>query len=122
MYSSSSGGGSGGYGEEMLVVEVVTLCGWASTSGCSSEMLVEGVVTSCGWVSTTGCAPETSDVGVLSLCGCSSPAKANASADCFACLDKALYVLRKCSALPALNHIKDRKAQAMTRLRTRFER
>ena len=44
IYSSSSGGGSGGNGEETLVEGVVTLCGWASVSGFSSGMLVKGVV------------------------------------------------------------------------------
>lgn len=114
----------------MFVEGVISLCGRASISGCSSDIFVGGVVNFCGWASTLGCSSEMFVGEVPTLCGfastfgCAWPAKVDAAetADCFACLETELYVLRKRPSLPALNDIKAKRAQAMTKLRTRIDR
>ena len=108
MYSSSSGGGSGGNG-----------AGWVSTSACSPEMLVGGVVTLCEWASTSACSSEILVGSVVTLC---EWAKADVveAADCFAFLDRESYVVRNCPLV--LNHIRDKRPQAMTTATTRLDR
>ncbi len=78
-------------------------------NGACEEMFLEGVVTSCNSASTSGCW---------------SPAKADAAGVLgdSTCLDKGLEDLRSCPSLPALNHIQDRRAQAVTKPKTRFSR
>ena len=108
MYSLSFDGGSRGNG-----------AGWVSTSACSSEMLVGGVVTLSEWASTSARSSKMLVGRVVTLC---EWAKADVveAADCFAFLDRESYVVCNCPLV--LNHIKDKRPQAMTTATTSLDR
>ena len=98
------------YSPAMQIAIYSSISGGGSVgNGACEEMFFAGNVALRNWASTSG---RLSPAGAITA----------DAADCFACLDREVKVLRNRPSSPALNHIKNRRTQKMMTPTTRLDR